>query len=82
LSFFFKLIYFKIIVNIPAQKFFGPVQRKHFGQVFDSTRMGSKRFENFELVQILFVWNFFSTSQHKSFLDRSKEGLRGPLRGI
>jgi hypothetical protein len=60
--------FLKIIFNIPAQKFFGSVQRKNFGQDLDSTKMGSNRFENFEQVQILIVRNiFFNISAQKLF---------------
>jgi hypothetical protein len=52
-------IFFQLIFNIPAQKFFGSVQRKIFGQDLDSTKMGSNRFENFEQVQILIVRKIF-----------------------
>jgi hypothetical protein len=50
---------FSIVVNIPAQEFFGLVQRKNFGQVLDSTKMDLKRFESFKQVQILIVWKIF-----------------------
>ncbi len=74
---------FFLMLNIPAQKSFGSVQRKNFGQDLVSTKMGSSRFENFEQVQILIVQKiFFSAFQHKSFLDWSKVWLHGTLRSM
>jgi hypothetical protein len=63
-----KIFFFKSISNIPAQKFYGSVQRQNFGQDFDRTKMGLKRFENFEQVQILIVWKkFFNIPSQKIF---------------
>jgi hypothetical protein len=54
--------------NIPAQKFLGLVQKKNFGHDLESTKKGSKRFENFKQVQILIVWKiFFNIPAQKVF---------------